>query len=103
MTTTRRLLLQATALLPFSKASAARKSSDIYAQLGIRPVINFQGTMTTIGASKIVPEIHEAMAEASREYVILEELREKIGERLSALTGCEAAMVTSGASGAIAL
>ena len=59
--------------------------------------------MTTLGASKMVPEFHDAMAEASREYVILEELREKIGERLATLTGCPAALVTTGASGAIAL
>ena len=38
MTTTRRLLLQAAAFLPFSKARAARKVGSVYAQLGIRPV-----------------------------------------------------------------
>jgi len=92
MTTTRRLLLQASALLPLYKARAASKASGVYAQLGVRPIINFQGTMTTLGASKMVPEFHEAMAEASREYVILEELRDKIGERLATLTSCPAAM-----------
>jgi L-seryl-tRNA(Ser) seleniumtransferase len=83
--------------------SAAGKASGVYARLGVRPVVNFQGTMTTIGASKIVPELHEAMAEASQEYVILAELREKISERLAILTGCEACLVTSGAAGSIAL
>ena len=83
MTTTRRLLLQAGALLPFAKARAARKSTGIYAQLGIRPLINFTGTHTTIGASKIWDEIHESMADASREYVYLSEVQEKVGERLA--------------------
>ena len=46
MTTTRRLLFQAAALLPFSKACAARKTASVYAQLGIRPVINLSGTQT---------------------------------------------------------
>ena len=89
---------------PFSKLSAApRKSADIYQQLGIRPVINLQGTMTTIGASKVWPEIHEAMAAASQQYVVLSELHDKVGERLAALMNTEAAMVSTGAAGAIAV
>lgn len=103
MTTTRRLLLQAAALLPFSKARAARKTTSVYAQLGIRPVINLAGTQTVYGASKIWDELHESMAEASREYIVLAELHEKVGERLARLTGCESAMVTTGAAGAICL
>jgi L-seryl-tRNA(Ser) seleniumtransferase len=103
MTTTRRLLFQAAALLPFSKARAARKTSSVYAQLGIRPVINLAGTQTVYGASKVWDEIHESMAEASREYIVLAELQEKVGERLAQLTKCESAMVTTGAAGAICL
>jgi L-seryl-tRNA(Ser) seleniumtransferase len=103
MTPTRRLLLQAAALLPFSKARAARKAGSVYAQLGIRPVINMAGTQTIYGASKIWDELHEPMAEASREYVVLAELQEKVGERLARLTNCESAMVTTGAAGAICL
>ena len=103
----RRLWLQAAAAMwPFSKvgSAAARKSSPgVYAQLGIRPLINFQGTMTTIGASKMPPEVHEAMAEASRDYVYLEEVKDKVGARIAELCGTEAAMVTSGCAGAIAL
>ena len=89
-------------LLPFSaKAAAPRKS--VYEKLGLRPLINFQGTHTTIGASKQWPELFEAQAEAAREYVVLEELQEAIGDRLAALMGTEAAMVSSGAAGAIAI
>ncbi len=43
------------------------------------------------------------MAEASSHFVFLEELQEKIGERLSKLIGSEASMVTTGAAGAITL
>ena len=71
--------------------------------LRITPVVNFQGTMTTIGASKMWEDLHEAAAQASREYVVLEELKDKIGARLSALIGCEDALVTTGAAGAISL
>jgi L-seryl-tRNA(Ser) seleniumtransferase len=106
MATTRRTLLRGSGLVglwPFSRRPAAAKKPDIYQQLGVRPVINLQGTMTTIGASKVWPEIHEAMAEASRQYVVLEELHDKIAQRLSELMGTEDAMVTTGAAGAIAV
>src|SRR5262245_39582702 len=103
--TSRRSLLQRAGLLglmPFSKrSSAATTSTSVYSRLGIRPVINCRGTHTVLGASKIWPELHEAMAEASREYVLLEELHDHVGARLAELMGAEAAMVTTGCAGAI--
>jgi len=88
---------------PLSKLAAARPAANIYQQLGIRPVINCMGAWTVIGASRQWPELHAPMAEASRQFVFLEELQEKIGERLSQLIGSEAAMVTTGAAGSITL
>jgi D-glucosaminate-6-phosphate ammonia-lyase len=84
-------------------AAAARRVPSAYQQLGIRPVINFRGTMTTLGASKMWPELHEAASQASSEYIVLEELKDKVGERLAALIGSEDALVTTGAAGAICL
>jgi L-seryl-tRNA(Ser) seleniumtransferase len=43
------------------------------------------------------------MAEASRHYVLLDELHDKIAARLADLMGCEDAMVTTGTAGAITL
>jgi uncharacterized pyridoxal phosphate-dependent enzyme len=107
MKSTRRNVLQGAGLLgiwPFSKLSlAARVSPSAYQQLGIRPVINCRGTHTVIGASKVWPELHDAMTEASRHYVVLDELQDKVGARLAALIGCEDAMVTTGCAGAITL
>jgi L-seryl-tRNA(Ser) seleniumtransferase len=88
---------------PFSAAAATRPASNIYQQLGVRPVINCMGAWTVIGASREWPEIHAAMAEASTQFVFLEELQEKIGERVSKLIGSESAMVTTGAAGGIML
>jgi L-seryl-tRNA(Ser) seleniumtransferase len=84
-------------------AVAARRAPGPYQQLGIRPVINFRGTMTTLGASKMWPELHEAAGQASSEYIVLEELKDRIGERLASLIGSEDALVTTGAAGAICL
>jgi L-seryl-tRNA(Ser) seleniumtransferase len=75
----------------------------VYQELGIEPVLNFRGTHTVIGASKEWPELHEAMGEAARHFVVLDELQDKIGERLAKLIGTEDAMVTTGAAGGITL
>jgi L-seryl-tRNA(Ser) seleniumtransferase len=99
---------------PFSKViSAGSRAStsnfgavqaqNLYRQLGVRPLINCRGTHTVIGASKQWPRLHEAMAEAARDFVSLDELQDKVGERLARLIGSEDAMVTTGAAGAITL
>ena len=110
MTISRRWLLKGISLgslmpaLPsFVPTGTARRAPGPYEQLGIRPVINFRGTMTTLGASKMWEELHEAASQASRQYVVLEELKNKVGERLAALIGSEDALVTTGAAGAICL
>jgi uncharacterized pyridoxal phosphate-dependent enzyme len=109
MNLNRRSLLQSVGLgslgsfWPWSKLAGARPSAGIYQQLGVRPVINCMGAWTVIGASRQWPELHAPMAEASSHFVFLEELQDKIGERLSKLIGSEAAMVTTGAAGSITL
>lgn len=89
--------------LPFSAAPAMAKSRSPYEELGIQPILNFRGTHTTIGASKQWPDLHAAMEEAARHFVSLDELQDRVGERLSKLTGSESAMVTTGCAGAIAV
>src|SRR5205823_264035 len=51
--------------LPSWANAAPKRSPGPYQQLGIRPVVNFQGTMTTLGASKMWEDLHEAAAQAS--------------------------------------
>ena len=62
------------------------------------PFINAAGTYTAMTASLMPPEVLDAIAYASRHYVMLDELHDKVGERIAALLRAEAAMVTSGAS-----
>ncbi|MBM3766600.1 MAG: aminotransferase class V-fold PLP-dependent enzyme [Acidobacteria bacterium] len=97
----RRTLFQLAAGMPLA---AARKSPPSpYAALGLRPVINFQGPVTTVGASKMLPEIQAVMAEAARDFAVLEEVKDAVGLRIAKLCGTEAAVVTTGCAGAIAL
>lgn len=104
MATTRRNLIKGSLFtaLPVRAARSSRPGG-LYQDLGIRPIINCRGTHTVLGASKKFPDLDAAMAEAARSFVLLAELQEKVGERLARLVGTEAAMVTTGAAGAIAL
>jgi L-seryl-tRNA(Ser) seleniumtransferase len=76
---------------------------SIYDQLGVRPVINATATLTRLGGSIMPPEVIEAMQDAARCFVDLDELQMKIGERLAELTHNESAYVSSGAAAGIVL
>ena len=83
--------------------AAAGGGRDYFKELGIRPFINAAGTYTAMTASLMPPEVMDAINYASRHYVMLEELGEKVGERIAKLVKAEAALVTSGAASALTL
>jgi L-seryl-tRNA(Ser) seleniumtransferase len=70
--------------------------------LGVRTIVNCWGTYTIISGSRMVPQAAEAMFEATNHYVNLDELMEKVGQRLAALTGAEWGYITSGCAAALA-
>jgi L-seryl-tRNA(Ser) seleniumtransferase len=76
---------------------------SIYDKLGVKRVINAWGTLTTLGGSIMLPEVVEAMNEAAKAFVDMEELHEKVGKIIAEITGAEAAYVTSGAAAALVL
>jgi len=75
--------------------------SDIYERLGVRRLINARGTHTRLGGTLMRPEVQEAMQEASRGYVVLDELQDKASEVIARATGAEAGIVTGGAEAGI--
>ncbi|HKX07190.1 MAG TPA: aminotransferase class V-fold PLP-dependent enzyme [Stellaceae bacterium] len=79
------------------------RNSDPYLALGVRPVINCCAVRTLYGGSLMLPQVKEAMAEASRRFVHLDELMEAAGQRLADLTRAEWGMVTCGSAAAMAL
>ena len=83
-------------------AEAAR-GRDYFRELGVRPFINAAGTYTAMTASLMPPEVTDAISYASKHYVMLDELHDKVGERIAALIHADAAMVTSGAAAALTL
>ena len=105
---TRRRLLQggagvAIGSLAVSDAAVARNVPSVYESLGIKPVINAAGTFTALGGSVMPPEVVAAWTDASRHFVDLVELQDRVCERIAKLLGVEAALVTTGAAGALLL
>ncbi|HUC70982.1 MAG TPA: hypothetical protein VMS01_07320 [Stellaceae bacterium] len=78
-------------------------NSNPYLALGVRPFINCCSVRTMHGGSLMLPQVREAMAEASRWFVNLDELMEAAGRRLALLTGAEWGIVTCGSAAAVAL
>jgi L-seryl-tRNA(Ser) seleniumtransferase len=80
-----------------------RANSNPYLAIGVRPFINCCSVRTMHGGSLMLPQVREAMAEASRWFVNLDELMEAAGHRLAQLTGAEWGIVTCGSAAAVAL
>ena len=78
-------------------------TQDIRAQLGLRPVINVSGTMTSLGASIVVPEAVDAVTRVLSQFVEMGELHRRASETIADLTGSEAGFVTASCSAAISL
>ena len=76
---------------------------NVYKRLGIQPVSNAAGTLTNLGGSLMPPEVTAAWLDASEHFVDLLELQDKVGEQIAKWIGVEAALVTTGAAGAMLL
>ena len=86
-----------------SRAAPPSAARDYFRELGVRPFINAAGTYTAMTASLMPPRVIEAMTYASKHYVMLDELHDRVGARIAELLHCESAMVTSGAASALTL
>jgi D-glucosaminate-6-phosphate ammonia-lyase len=77
--------------------------ATIYDQLGVRTVINASGTGTRWGGTLMPPEVVEAMAQAGKAFVRMEDLQEAAGAVIAEITGAEAGYVSSGAAAGLTL
>ena len=75
----------------------------VYERLGVKPIINARGTWSILGGSIMEPEVLQAMAEASRAMVRMQDLNERAGEMIAKYTHAEAGLVTAGAADAMML
>lgn len=81
----------------------SEESARLYQDLGVRPVINAAGAYTLLGGSVLSPGVQKAMDDANRYFVEMSALLENSGRVIAGMLECEAAYVTSGAAGALAL
>lgn len=76
---------------------------NIYENLGVKTLINCQGEVTRLGGALMEQETIDAMAEAARYSVRMDELQAAASRIIARVTGAEAGYVTSGASAALTL
>jgi L-seryl-tRNA(Ser) seleniumtransferase len=76
---------------------------DVYARLGVRPIVNARG-MNTMASGSLMPKpVLDAMSEAASAFVDMEELNTRAGAHIARLVGVEGAHVTSGSAGGLLL
>lgn len=104
----RRSFLQSVSSLPVlgglfgATASAAKAPArNFFKELGVTPFINAAGTYTALTASLMPREVVAAIESTSRQFVNLSKLQDAVGAKIAQMLGCESAMVTSGAAGAL--
>ncbi len=82
-------------------APTGTAKDNLFTRIGVRPLINGRGTYTIISGSRSLPEVKQAMFEASHYYVQMDEMMAGIGAELGRLMGGEWGIVTNGAEAAI--
>ena len=82
-------------------AATMPSSPSVYTRIGVKPFINLTAAVTINGGLLTVDPVKQAMDEASYFSVQMDELMEGVGKRLAEIFQCEAAIVTSGAAGAL--
>ncbi len=88
---------------PMATPLAVAMKRDLFSELGVRTFINAAGTYTAMTASLMRPATVEAIRQASHKFCMLDELQDKVGERLAEITRAESVVVTSGAFAALTL
>ncbi|MFO7918394.1 MAG: aminotransferase class V-fold PLP-dependent enzyme [Anaerolineae bacterium] len=84
-----------------STSTIATTSVPSFKDLGVQPLINCMGTYTILSGSRLIGQAAEAMVAASNHYVNMDELMEKVGQRLAELTGAEWGYITCGCAAAL--
>ncbi|MBT8184571.1 MAG: aminotransferase class V-fold PLP-dependent enzyme [Eudoraea sp.] len=76
---------------------------NFFKELGLRTFINAAGTYTSMTGSLMPKEVTSAITYGATEYVDLDQLQDRVGERIAELLNCEYATVSSGAFGAMTI
>src|SRR5215218_1002679 len=110
----RRDILKGVSLLPFGgllssvffsqpAKAAPRSKRNVFKELGIRTFINAAGTYTFMTGSLMHDYVVDTIEATSKDFCLLDELQDKVGEKIAQLVHSEAAVVTSGAFSGLTL
>jgi uncharacterized pyridoxal phosphate-dependent enzyme len=89
-------------ILPIT--SGLGSTGDIYAELGVTPLVNINGTVTVIGGSVMKPEVMELIRRGNEHFVLIDELEIAAGKFIAKLCKSPAGytgLVTGGAAAAL--
>jgi len=84
--------------------SGLGSTGDIYAELGVKPLVNINGTVTVIGGSVMKPEVMELIRRGNEHFVLIDELEVAAGKFIAKLCKSPAGytgLVTGGAAAAM--
>ncbi len=86
---------------PFQAALAeelepAVAGRDLFKELGLKTFINASCVCTSLTASLMPPEVTQAISKGAEEFVLLNDVLDKVGEKIAELCHAEAATVTAG-------
>ena len=84
--------------------SGLGSTGNVYAELGVTPLVNINGTLTVIGGSVMKPEVMELIRQGNEHFVLIDELEVAAGKFIAKLckspTGYTG-LVTAGAAAAM--
>jgi seryl-tRNA(Sec) selenium transferase len=84
--------------------SGLGSTGDIYAELGVTPLMNINGTVTVIGGSVMRPEVMELIRRGNEHFVLIDELEVAAGKFIAKTCKSPAGytgLVTGGAAAAM--
>src|ERR1700761_8853579 len=84
--------------------SGLGSTGDIYAELGVTPLVNINGTVTVIGGSLMRPEVMELIQIGNEDFVLIDELEIAAGKFIAKVCKSPAGytgLVTGGAAAAL--
>jgi L-seryl-tRNA(Ser) seleniumtransferase len=111
----RRQIIKSISILPFAggiagsvvpnttQAAPDKPKRDLFAELDLRNFINAAGNYTVLTGSLMLPEVMDAINAASKKYVRLDDVQDKVGAKIAELCRAEAATVTAGCWSALVL
>lgn len=79
------------------------RHNNLFTKIGVKPFINCRGTITLLSGSTSLPEVKQAMYDASQYYVQLDELQAAVSAELGRLTGAEWGITCTGSAAATCL